>query len=145
MAEEKQESTKPVPEDPLVTILKGLQQGQAQINANVQQLGKNDSALETRINNMEKNPPKKDIMEQITTVFNMLDKTGVLEMVKGAISGGGEEPTGTPENLIPPEDYAAYIDFRKGTMSNLLATQKAQLDSVLIENAERRKKIGADF
>ena len=144
MVKEKQKPVKPVPEDSLVTILKGLQQGQAQINANVQQLGKNDKILTNRIENIEKNPPKKDIITQGIEVINALDKTGLFKMLGDAF-GGKEEQTATQENMIPPEDYQAYVAFRKGTMDNLLANQAEQLKALRLVNLTKEKELASDL
>ena len=144
MVKEKPEPDKPVPEDPLVAILKGLKLGQEQINANVQQLGKNDKILSDRMDNMEKNPPKKDILTQGIEVINAIDKTGLFKMLGDALGGGKEEP-GTPQNVIPPEDYTAYVEFRKGTMTNLLETQKAQLQSLNLANLAKQKELESDL
>ena len=144
MVEKKQKPTKELPEDPLVTILTSLKQGQAQINANVQQLGKNDKILSDRMDNMEKNPPKKDILTQGIEVINALDKTGLFKIL-GDTFGGKEEQTATQENMIPPEDYKAYVAFRKGTMDNLLANQAEQLRALRLVNLTKEKELASDL
>ena len=144
MVEKQQKPAKELPEDPLITILNGLKTGQQQINANVQQLGKNDKILSDRMDNMEKNPPKKDILTQGIEVINALDKTGLFRMLGDAL-GGKEEQTATQENMIPPEDYQAYVAFRKGTMDNLLANQAEQLKALRLVNLTKEKELASDL
>ena len=144
MVKEKQEPDKPIPEDPLVTILKGLKQGQEQINANVQQLGSNDKILSDRLDNLEKNPPKKDIMEQITTIFNMLDKSGVMGMINNAITGPAEQEAITTSQ-VPPEGYAEYVKFTKGMQNTVLDQAKQVVRKMTLSNDQAEKDLGSDF
>ena len=63
----------------------------------------------------------------------------------GDALGGKEEQTATPENLIPPEDYTAYVAFRKGTMQNLLDNQAEQLKSLRLANQTKEKELASDL
>ena len=110
MAKEKQEPDKPVPEDPLVSLLKEMQSGIVQINSNVQQLGKNDKILSDRMDNMEKNPPKKDILTQGIEVINAIDKTGLFKMLGDAL-GGGDKQDAITTSQVPPEGLEHYVKF----------------------------------
>ena len=149
MVKEKQKSDNPVPENPVVSLLKEMQSGIIQINSNVLQLGKNDKILSDRMDNMEKNPPKKGIVDQVQQFADIAKSLG-LDKVFGAIGEsvmgkGGEEAAGTQQNIIPPEDYQAYVEFRKGTMTNLLETQKAQLQSLNLANQAKQKELESDL
>ena len=100
MAKEKQKSDPKLPEEPIVTthenplisLLKEMQNGIIQINTNVLQLGKNDEILSDRMDNMEKNPPKKGIVDQVQQFADIAKSLG-LDKVFGAIGesvmGGG--------------------------------------------------------
>ena len=144
MAKEKQEPDKPVPEDPLVAILNGLKLGQEQINANVQQLGKNDKILSDRMDNMEKNPPKKDILTQGIEVINAIDKTGLFRMLGDAL-GGGDKQDAITTSQVPPEGYAEYVKFTKGMQDTVLDQAKQVVRKMTISNDQAEKDLGSDF
>ena len=144
MVKEKQEPAKPVPEDPLVAILKGLKLGQEQINANVQQLGKNDKILSDRMDNMEKNPPKKDILTQGIEVINAIDKTGLFTMLGNAL-GGGDKQDAITTSQVPPEGYAEYVKFTKGMQNTVLDQAKQVVRKMTISNDQAEKDLGSDF
>ena len=131
-------------EDPLVAILKGLKLGQEQINANVQQLGKNDKILSDRMDNMEKNPPKKDILTQGIEVINAIDKTGLFRMLGDAL-GGGDKQDAITTSQVPPEGYAEYVKFTKGMQNTVLDQAKQVVRKMTLSNDQAEKDLGSDF
>ena len=148
MVKEKPEPDKPVPEDPLVAILKSLKLGQEQINANVQQLGKNDKILSDRMDNMEKNPPKKGIVDQVQQFADIAKSLG-LDKVFGAIGesvmGGGEKEEVITTSQVPPEGYAEYVKFTKGMQNTVLDQAKQVVRKMTISNDQAEKDLGSDF
>ena len=144
MVKEKQGIVKSVPEDPVMVLARVMKAGFDQSRADMQQLGLNDKKLNERIDAMEKNPPKKDIITQGIEVINALDKTGILEAIKGAISGGPEEPP-ISTNQIAPEGYDAYVKFTKSMQDMILDNQKESIRSIRLKNDQAEKAIGADF
>ena len=144
MAKEKQEPDKPVPEDSLISLLKEMQSGIGQINSNVQQLGKNDKILSDRMDNMEKNPPKKDILTQGIEVINAIDKTGLFEMLGDAL-GGGDKQDAINTSQVPPEGYEHYVKFTKSMQDLILSNQTESVRSMKLQNDLAEKKLGADY
>ena len=144
MAKNKPEPDPEIPEDPIMALAKVMKAGFDQSNANMQQLGINDKKLSQRIDNMEKNPPKKDLLEQITQILNVVEKTGILDIVKGALSGGPEEPP-LQQSQVPPEGYKDYVAFTKSMQDLLLGNQTEIVRSMKLKNDQTVKEIGADF
>ena len=156
MAKEKQKPDNPVPENPLVTtpenplisLLKEMQSGIIQINTNVLQLGKNDKILSDRMDNMEKNPPKKGIVEQVQQFADIAKSLG-LDKVFGAIGesvmGGGEKEEAITTSQVPPEGYAEYVKFTKGMQNTVLDQAKQVVRKMTISNDQAEKDLGSDF
>ena len=144
MVKEEQKPTEPVSEDPIMVLAKVMKAGFDQSRADMQQLGLNDQKLSQRIDAMEKNPPKKGVVEQFVEVVGMLEKTGILDAIKGAVTGGPEEPPMTTSQ-IPPEGYADYIKFTKNMQDLMLGNQTEIVRSMRLNNDQKVKEIGADF
>ena len=156
MVKEKQEPDKPVPEDPLaatpenplVSLLKEMQSGIVQINSNVLQLGKNDKILSDRMDNMEKNPPKKGIVDQVQQFADIAKSLG-LDKVFGAIGesvmGGGEKEEIINTSQVPPEGYDKYVKWMEQMQNTVLDSATQNVRSLRLKNDQEEKQLGASY
>jgi len=129
---------------PVAEAVDNLTKSQQQLNTKIDQ---NTQRINSVAKSATENPKQEqklnpmDIMKMITDIIN----SPIVNKMAEGFFGGKEEPGNTPENVVPPEDYKAYVEFRKGTMENLLETQRAQLKSLQLQNLTKEKELGSDF